>query len=184
MDPATISIIITALGTLAKVTYDVWQRMEENKQKELDREAERLLQKAEHTHQLEIEKMRRVKAESESHPTSVPTSHDLAVPDSIDIAPAYLSRLNTDATALSAIGFDVVFETVGSGYGIALTQDQWEKQAIVFWLSEDYPRCPPLVLVRNGSRIERIEFESDAWSEATLLADIATALLDGGIFVS
>jgi hypothetical protein len=96
--------------------------------------------------------------------------------------PNYLLRLEVDAKSLDQIGFDVLFETIGNGYGIALTKDEWQSQAIVFWLSPEYPKQPPLVLVKKKSAIDRIEFDADAWSNQILLSDVTTALLDGGVF--
>src|SRR5215207_9670726 len=100
-------IELAALSGLAGKIIDVWVVYSESKQKRLDREHQRELQRAQHKHERQLLKYK-----------SKPNESALNIPD---IDKDFLNRLTMEAGLLSEMGFDVVYEPLDGGYGLALT---------------------------------------------------------------
>lgn len=149
--------IISTLSDLASKVIDIWKALKESEDKKLDREHQLKLQDAQHKH----ERLRERQLQ------------DIQLKQEIE--KEFLERLAVEAELLSLMGFDVIFEPVGNGYGVALPVRN-QKQILVFWLSIQYPNQPPKVLLRTTHSIEQIEFEEGAWQDDRTLAEIASAL--------
>lgn len=152
--------IFSGLTRLAGSIIDVWNALEEREQRQLDREHQRWLQKAQHDHENLIHAR-----------ASRPSPADCSVSNLSD---TFLERLTIEAILLSRMGVEIVYEPIGKGYGLAVpvTQDL----ILAFWLSISYPDQPPDVYMKTQRDIDKIEFEADAWEENHTIAEIVSAM--------
>jgi hypothetical protein len=149
----------SSFATLAGSIIDIWAVLEERNQRELDREHQSLLQKAQHDHEkLLYNSTRRTDSETRSP----------------RIEQTFLERLRIDALLLSRMGFEVVYEPIGKGYGVAIPASN--DLILAFWISRDYPYEAPDVYVSTQRQIDKIAFEDDAWEENHTIADIVSAI--------
>ena len=155
-------IEFAALAGLAGKIIDVCVVYSESKQKRLDREHQRELQKAQHKHERQL-----LKYKNNSHESA------LNVPD---IDKDFLDRLTMEAEILSEMGFDVVYEPLDGGYGLALTISKDLTVALLIPLS--YPNEAPLVLLKIASDIEQVDFAPDTWQAEHTIAEVVSALTD------
>jgi hypothetical protein len=72
-----------------------------------------------------------------------------------------MQRLTAEAEALSDAGYEVLFEAVEDGFGVALPVAD---ATLVVWYSSTFPSDPPLILIKTGDAIDRISYADDAWS--------------------
>jgi hypothetical protein len=85
-----------------------------------------------------------------------------------------MARLNKDAILLFQMGFEVVYEPIRDGYGLALIIDQ--DFTIAFWMPPDYPVMAPQVFIHSADMIDRIDFGLGAWEEDHTLAEVVSAI--------
>jgi hypothetical protein len=155
-------IEFAALAGLAGKIINVWAVYSENKQKRLDREHQRELQKAQRKHERQL-----LKYKSKPHESA------LNIPD---IDKDFLNRLTMEAGLLSEMGFDVVYEPLDAGYGLALTISK--DLTVAFLIPLSYPNQAPLVFIKTASNIEQIDFAPDTWQAEHTIAEVVSALTD------
>jgi len=129
---------------------------------ELEREHQERLQRAQHEHELLLLRLKTAPARTEARGT-------------VGDGP-FLARLNTDAALLFQMGFEVIYEPIRNGYGLALIID--ENSTLAFWISPDYPVAAPHVFMHSADLIDRIEFVPGAWEEDHTLAEVVQAITD------
>jgi hypothetical protein len=93
-----------------------------------------------------------------------------------DIDKDFLNRLTMEAGLLSEMGFDVVYEPLDAGYGLALTISK--DLTVAFLIPLSYPNQAPLVFIKTASNIEQIDFAPDTWQADHTIAEVVSALTD------
>jgi len=73
------------------------------------------------------------------------------------------------------MGFDVVYERIRDGYGLALIIEQG--LTLAFWISPDYPAEAPQVFMYSADVIDRIDFVPGAWEEPHTIAEVVRAII-------
>lgn len=152
--------LFSGLTRLAGSIIDAWTVLEKRDQGQLNREHQRLLQKAQHDHEKLLRRDRNGLGRAES-----------CVPN---LSEAFVERLRIEATLLSAMGFEVLYEPIGKGYGLAVAVS--DDLVLAFWLSISYPDHAPDVYMKTRSEIDKIEFEVNAWEENHSIAEIVSAI--------
>jgi hypothetical protein len=152
--------LFSGFTTLAGSIIEVWVALEKRKQKQLDREYQRKLQKAQHDHDLLLQRRNAAQVEDDSHDGSVNSP--------------FLERLRVEAVFLSSMGFKVIYEPISDGYGLALPLS--ENLTLAFWMPPSYPNRAPEVYMRTPMEIEKIEFEPEAWQVDHTIAEVVSAL--------
>lgn len=155
-------IELAALSGLAGKIIDVWVVYSESKQKRLDREHQKELQKAQHKHERQL-----LKYKSNPHESA------LNIPD---IDKDFLNRLTMEAGLLSEMGFDVVYEPLDGGYGLALTISK--DLTVAFLIPLSYPKQAPSVFLKTASDIEQVDFAPNTWQTEHTIAEVVSALAD------
>lgn len=155
-------IEFAALAGLAGKIIDVWVVYNEGQHKRLDREYQRDLQRAQHEHERVLLTHKSKRGQSASN-----------IPD---IDKDFLHRLNMEAELLSDMGFDVIYEPLDEGYGVALTLS--DDLTIAFLISLLYPSQAPLVFLKTDSEIEQIEFAPSSWQAEHTLAEVVSAFTE------
>lgn len=152
--------LFSGVATLAGSIIDVWAVLEERRERHLDREHLLRLQKAQHVHDLLVQRQ----------------SSNLAFesPRITHLSDTFLERLRIEAILLSRLGFDIVYEPIGKGYGLAVPVS--DTAIVAFWLSTAYPDQAPDIYLKTQREIERIEFEENAWEESHSMAEIVSAM--------
>lgn len=148
------------LTNLASSVIDIWLAFEQRKLGQLEREHRERLQRAQHEHELLLLRRRAESAETKGQ--------DVIANDPL------MARLNGEAVLLSQMGFEVVYEPIRDGYGLALIIDQ--DFTIAFWMSPDYPVMSPQVFIHSADVIDRIDFVPGAWEEDHSLAEVVSAI--------
>jgi hypothetical protein len=139
---------------------DIWSLFERRKLGHLEREHRERLQRAQHEHELLLLRRRAEYAQTEGR-------------DVIGNDP-FMARLNSEAILLFQMGFEVVYERIREGYGLALIIDQ--DFTIAFWMSPGYPVVAPQVFIHSADVIDRIDFVPGAWEEDHKLAEVVRAI--------
>lgn len=150
---------ISALASLAGAIISIFSRLEQSKQSGLDREAQRELQQAQHAHERALLDMKRS--------ASVATYSKQGNP--------LFDRLWIEGNGLSNLGYEVVFEPVGDGYGLALLVDS--ETTLCVWVPPNYPSAVPRVLLKTSDNIDEIDFEDGAWRPEIFISDIIGAFV-------
>ena len=152
--------LFSGFTTLAGSIIEVWVVLEKRKQKQLDREHQRKLQKAQHEHELLIQRRNATQMEDDS--------------DVVSVNGPFLERLRVEAVFLSSMGFKVIYEPLSDGYGLALPVS--DNLTLAFWVPPSYPNLAPEIYMRTTTEIEKIEFEPDAWQADHTIAEVVLAL--------
>lgn len=150
----------TTLTSLAGNIINIWTVYNTRKQKALDRVHQNTLQKSQHKHERMLHEARIRKADNKIY-----------IPN---INQRLLERLNMEASALSSMNFDVLYESIADGYGVAFQISN--NVTLAFWVSPLYPNQPPKVYIRTPTEVEKIEFAPDTWLPAYTIAEIVLAL--------
>ena len=85
-----------------------------------------------------------------------------------------MDRLTVEANLLSDMNFDIVYESVGDGYGLTLPIQR--NKILVVWLSNNYPNLAPSIYETDGIDICKIEFAPEVWRSYYNIKDIVLAL--------
>jgi len=166
---------IEGVVSLAGSIVNVWRTFREERQREIDRRHSLQLMEMQHRHDLLLLELRQkqtsyidvpvVKQEvtvvpetRRRRPVRFETAHVLPPSAETD---SRMQRLTVEAEALSNAGYDVVFEAVEDGFGVALPVAD---STLVVWYSPTFPSDPPLILIKTGDTIDRISYADDAWS--------------------
>jgi hypothetical protein len=152
--------LFSGLTKLASSVIDIWLLFEQRKLGQLEREHRERLQRAQHEHELLLLRRKAEPARTEARGAIGPDS--------------FMARLNKDAILLFQMGFEVVYEPIRDGYGLALIIDQ--DFTIAFWMSPDYPVMAPQVFIHSADVIDRIDFGLGAWEEDHTLAEVVSAI--------
>lgn len=160
MEPVTLTAIGT-VGTLASVLIQLWREFRPVRATAVSEAALRRLEIARREHTAEIRALR------DTVLTVRPKS--LGCEEK-----GRENRLEEEARYLNAMGFDVIFEEVDHGYGLAIPLSA--ESALVLWISEHYPSSAPTVVIWEPPVIDSIEFSEGSWSEDRYLAEIVAAV--------
>jgi hypothetical protein len=152
--------LFSGLTRLAGSIIDAWATLEKRSEGQLDREHQRQLQRAQHDHE---KLLRRGKDSLASTESFVP-----------NLSETYLERLRIEAILLSAMGYEVLYEPIGKGYGLAIPIS--DHLILAFWLSISYPDQAPDIYMKTQLEIDKIEFEGNAWEENHSIAEIVSAI--------
>ncbi len=165
----TIFTVANLTNFLGKI-YDGWRFLQENRERNLNREQERYILDARNRHELVLLEARR-NIEPTITLISVPSENAVE----IDSDNFLLLRLQKEAQKLAEMGFDIIYECVRDGYGLALPVD--DDLVFGFLIPPDYPTEAPTILVKQGTTLEEIPFEDGAWSSTFMFVDILTQLV-------
>jgi hypothetical protein len=166
---------IEGMVSLAGSIVDIWRTFREGRQSEIAHRHALRLMEMQHRHDLLLLELRQKQTSYIDVPVMsrefgvVPetrkrlsvrgqTAHVLPPPPETDLR---MQRLTIEAEALSDAGYDVVFEAVEDGFGVALPV---AGSTLVVWYGPTFPSDPPLILIKTGNAIDRISFADDAWS--------------------
>jgi hypothetical protein len=153
-------IEFAALAGLACKIIEVWIAYNEGKQKYLDRELQRELQRERHRHEVMINNYRKSKNNISSN--------------MVDIDKSLLDRLTMEAALLSTMGFDIIYETVKNGYGLALIIS--DDLTLAFWILPSYPNDSPQVYIKFKTDVDMVTFGNDVWETDHTISDIVSAI--------
>jgi hypothetical protein len=156
------TLIISAVGGLAKGVIEIWKTHQSSRESALLREHQMSLELARQKHEVAVERLRK---------GTLPTEE---VPDT-----AYFRRLESEAASLSSLPLEVIFEPVGDGYGVGLPISS--DLILAVWLSPKYPEKAPAVFLQQGGELSMIEFSPDAWNPELTLADVVAAVWGGAV---
>jgi hypothetical protein len=154
------TLIISAVGGLAKGVIEIWKTHQSSRESALLREHQMRLELARHKHEVAIEKLRK---------GTLPIEE---VPDT-----DYFRRLESEAALLSSFPLEVIFEPVGDGYGVGLPISS--DLILAVWLSLEYPAKAPTVFLQQGGELSMIEFSPDSWEPDLTLVDVVAAVWSG-----
>lgn len=163
--------IISSLTRLASTVIEVWKAWKDANDRHLDRVHQEKLQRHQHQHELLIENIRIKKdlllerIRSENQTSGSPSN---------SVEDALIARLEFEARILSEMDYDVIFEPVSDGYGLALLIKP--NYVLVFWISNRYPEVEPRIYINTKNRIDRIDFAAGVWNPLFTLAEIVQAL--------
>lgn len=161
---------VTNLTTFLSKIYDAWRFLKENRERQLDRDQQRYLQEEQHTYELAL-----MNARSAVKPHNTLISVTLEKTVDLDTEHFLLLRLQEDAQKLTEVGFDIIYECLDNGYGLALPIDN--DLVFGFLIPSNYPTEAPTVLVRQGIFLEEIPFGPDSWHSTFMLIDIVEQLV-------
>jgi hypothetical protein len=153
------TLIISAVGGLAKGVIEIWKTHHSSRESALQREHQTRLELARHKHEVAIERLRK---------GTLPTEE---VPDT-----DYFRRLESEAALLSSFPLEIIFEPVGDGYGVGLPISR--DLILAVWLSLEYPEKAPTVFLQQGEELSMIEFSPDSWEPDLTLVDVLSAMWD------
>ena len=160
--------------SLAGSIVNVWRTFQEGRQRELDRHHSLRLMEMQHRHDRLLLELRQkqtlnvdvpmpnrevvVVSNARKRASVRETARVLPPPAETD---PRMQRLTAEAEALSEAGYDVVFEAIEDGFGVALPV---AGNTLVVWYSPTFPSDPPLILIKTGDAIDSISYAEDAWS--------------------
>lgn len=163
---STAGFLVNAGASLANLIFNLWktrrQARDKAYQRELDRNVLGEIQETRRQHEALISNLKAEKTQA----TVTEQQHYTGV----------LQYLCEESVLLAAMGFDVIFEPVGNGYGLALLIDA--DLTLALWIPPEYPQGPPEILVASSEGIDEIELNAEIWETDMMLADIVLAIID------
>lgn len=164
-------ITVANLTNLAKALYESWRSREENHGHQLEIK----LEEARARHVQALEEARELAYQRRIHDMELrilDSSHTInvqrtvfSVPQSLPVVleanSPLLRRLQQEAEELAAMNYEVIYECVDDGYGLALPIAS--DVLVGFVIPPNYPDRAPLVLVKHGSALEQVPFGQDSW---------------------
>lgn len=170
-----LSPFFSGIGTLAKAIYDVWrdiqdrnnyktEKIDEKHEKELDRLHQEKLQAAQHEHEITLLERKNQASFIQNRPIRPQISVD-----------PYLDRLYQDAVRLGEKGYNVLYEPVEDGYGLALSLNE---SLFAFILLNSYPVSAPKIFELETMVVSEITFGENAWISDLFLIDVVEALVE------
>lgn len=90
---------------------------------------------------------------------------------------AVLYRLEQEAILLTHVGYDVIYELVEDGYGLALPLQ--DDLILAFWIPPRYPAARPGIFLATDERVESVYFDQAEWDSDYFLIDIVDAIVAG-----
>ncbi|MDM8542788.1 hypothetical protein QUF90_17065 [Desulfococcaceae bacterium HSG9] len=168
------TFIISSFTNFASTVIEAWKAWKGSKNKNLDQEQARILQEAQHNHEIFLEKFR---FEKELLLEKIKTESQASKLSPIDLGNDFLERLEFEAEVLSNMDYVVIFEPVGDGYGLTLPMNP--ETVIVFWISNQYPQVEPQIFIKTNNTIDRIDFEAGVWEPYFTLGEIVQSLSTG-----
>ena len=130
------------------------------------------IQYEQHQHELLLERIRTHQVEAPMQVVEANNSFPRHI--RVEASDNFPEYLNTEAELLCGKGYDVTFDLVSDGYGLALFIK--ERLVLCFWLPPAYPQQAPKIFIMESREIDEIQFEDDAWQSNRNILEIVEAV--------